>query len=205
MRTNLFTLSIIVCCLFAFFACQNEQVAPVYERSASLGESDIDGVVTDLSARKRPDNSNALAGAVTGNIDGRIFAGIFTVQQFTENGGVLYAEGRLTDVKITGKDHKYLEYVLEREAYAVPVTIDGVATAAETFQIAATCTVLNFNFNGINTNILGLAVVIDPIMITLEANDDQVLGNLICTALDTLNSVVDLVGILNEILDLISL
>ena len=205
MRTKLFTLSIILCFLCVFFACENEQIVPAYEKVAAAENSSTDRLASNISARKRADNLNSLTAPVTGNIDGRNFAGDFTVQQFTENAGVLYAEGYLTGVKITGKDHKYLEYILERETYVMPVTIDGVSAAAETFQVAATCTVLNFNFNGLNTNILGLAVVIDPIMIRIEANDDEVLGNLICTALDTLNSVVDLVGILNEILGLISL
>jgi nitrate reductase NapAB chaperone NapD len=88
--------------------------------------------------------------------------------------------------------------------YSVPVAIDGMSTAAETFQVAATCTILNINFNGVNTNVLGLAVVIDPMLVVIEANDNEVLGNLICTTLDTVENVVSLVGVLNEILDLIN-
>ena len=204
MKRNLFAPSVIACCLSVFFACENEPVLPAYEKSA-VRQIDDDRLSSDGSARKKTDNLNSLTGVVSGNIDGRDFTGNLTVREFTENSGVLQAKGYLTDVKITGKDHKYLEYILEQEAFVVPVTIDGMSTAAETFQVAATCTVLNLNFNGVNTNVLGLAVTVDPVMITIDANDDQVLGNLICTALDTLNSVVDLVGILNEILGLLSL
>lgn len=193
-----------VLCLAMLCACQNEPIAPTYERSV-LQKPGPDASRSDGTARKRNDNSNSLTSSITGSIDDRSFTGDFTVRQFTESAGVLLAEGYLTNVKLTGKDHKYLEYILERETYLVPVTIDQKSTAAETFQIAATCTVLNFNFNGLTTNVLGLDVIIDPIAVTINANDDEVLGNLICTALDTLNSVVDLVGILNELLGLLSL
>jgi hypothetical protein len=205
MKRKLFIPASILCGLCVFFACENEQIIPVYEESTSVEKVSPDRLASGISARKKSDNSNSPTGAVTGNVDGRDFTGNFTVQEFTENGGVLYARGLLTDTKITGKDHKHLEFILEQETYFVPVTIDGTSTAAESFGIMARCTLLNFNFSGLNTNILGLALTIDPIMITINANDDEVLGNLICTALDTLNSVVDLVGILNDILGLLSL
>src|SRR5688500_17288945 len=117
MRTNLFSLSIMVCCLCAFVACENEQVIPVNENNLSTEKISSDRSYTN--ARKSADDLNSLTGSVTGNIGGRSFVGNFTVQQFTENAGVLYAQGHLTDVKITGKDHKYLEYILEQEMYAI--------------------------------------------------------------------------------------
>ena len=203
----------VICCLAFLAGCESEQIRPVYEESAAETLTADQGLSTaETSGRKKSDLANSFTAPVSGTIEGRNFTGNFTVTEFTENDGVLHALGNLTAVKIKGKDHKYLEYLLELETYAVAVTIDGMAAmaevdqmGAETFQVAATCTVLTLNFNGVNTNVLGLAVVIDPIGITINANDDEVLGNLICTVLDTLNNVVDLVGLLNQILDLVSL
>ena len=204
MKTKRLSSCLTALCLVMVLACENEQIVPAYENNSLNEKTSPAASKSDGSARKRTEN-DAMTKTISGTIDGRAFTGDFTVSRFTERAGVLVAEGQLTNVKLTGKDHKNMEFILERETYGIPMTIDGMATAAETFQIAATCTVLNLNFNGLTTNVLGLAVVIDPVTITINANDDEVLGNLICTALDTVNNVVDLVGILNDILGLLSL
>jgi hypothetical protein len=103
MRTGLFNFIGALCCLCIFFACENEQIIPVHEKTMSVETSNADRSSADISATKRPGEPNSLTKPVTGTIDGRNFDAYFTVREFTENGGMLYAQGYLTDVKITGK------------------------------------------------------------------------------------------------------
>src|SRR5262249_5231868 len=67
-------------------------------------------------------------------------------------------------------------------------------------QQTATCTALDLNLGAVNLNVLGLLVTTQPIAINLSGDSSAPLGNLVCTALDLLNNVVGLVGILNQIL-----
>ncbi len=67
-------------------------------------------------------------------------------------------------------------------------------------QQTATCTALNLNLGAVNLNVLGLLVTTQPIAIDLSGDSSAPVGNLVCTALDLLNNVVGLVGILNQIL-----
>jgi hypothetical protein len=202
MKQKLSTIGVIICCMAILASCDNEnQIIPVYEESQSA-EKILEG---SESARKKSDHPNSLTTAVTGNIDGRNFTGNFTVTEFIEDAGEIYAQGYLTDAKIKGKDHKYLEYVLEKATYSIPVTIHGVAQSGATSRIAQTCSILDLSFSVISADVLGLAVEIDLIDITIDANDNETLGNLICTGLDTIDNVVGLVELLNQILDLLSL
>lgn len=204
MKRKLVAPGIIALCMFILSACGNEEtVTPVYIEDQLVAEQPIDRDVAPSAAKKKGD-AEGLYGPVTGIIGGKNFTGTLTVTEFIEEAGAMYARVNLTDVKITGKDHRYLEFVLECETFLIPAAIDDMSEA-RVFQVAATCTVLNLNLNGLNTNVLGLLVQIDPINVAINANDDEVLGNLICTALETVNSIVDLVGILNQILGLLSL
>lgn len=204
MKTKLVAPGIFTFCLLILSACDNEQaVTPVYIEDQLVAEQPIDRDGAPSAAKKKGD-AEGLYAPVTGFIGGKNFTGTLTVTEFIEEGGAMYAQVNLTEVKITGKDHKYLEFALESETFLIPAAIDNMSQARVS-QVAATCTVLNINLNGLNTNVLGLMVQIDPINVAINANDDEVLGNLICTALDTVNSIVDLVGILNQILGLLSL
>ena len=64
---------------------------------------------------------------------------------------------------------------------------------------------LHLDVGAVNLNLLGLQVATQPISIDLQASSDStnVLGHLICTALTTLNDVVGLVDVLNQILGLV--
>ena len=206
MKTTLSTSAIILLCTAIFFSCSEEYIAPGNEIPNMAGEKlEMASVQEVTIQKKKSDNDNSLTTEVTGNIDGREFTGNLTVTEFTEVNGEVHAQSMLSDVKIKGKDHKYLEFVLEQESYSVPVTVSGVAEATGEIGIAQTCTVLELNFQGLTTDVLGMAVNIDPVVITLSGEDNEVLGNLICTVLDTLNNVVDLVGLVNQILGLLSL
>ena len=49
-------------------------------------------------------------------------------------------------------------------------------------------------------NVAGLQITTQPIAIDLSGDSSAPLGNLVCTILETLNNVVGLVGLLNQLL-----
>jgi hypothetical protein len=67
-------------------------------------------------------------------------------------------------------------------------------------QTAATCTALDLQLGAANLNVAGLIVTTQPVGITIAGDTASPVGNLVCTALDTLNNVVNLVGVLNQLL-----
>jgi hypothetical protein len=69
---------------------------------------------------------------------------------------------------------------------------------------AATCPVLHIDIGAVNLNVLGLQVTTQPVVLDISGDSAGVLGNLVCTVLDTLNNVVNLVGLLNQILGLLT-
>src|SRR5438105_4292006 len=89
---------------------------------------------------------------------------------------------------------------------AIPVTASllgaGVAApaAAAPQPAASSCGVLHLQLGAVNLDALGLMVATQPVDINLSGDSAGVLGNLVCTVLNTLNNVVGLVGLLNQLL-----
>jgi len=63
---------------------------------------------------------------------------------------------------------------------------------------------LHIDVGAVNLNVLGLQVATQPVALDISGDSAGVLGNLVCTVLDTLNNVVNLVGLLNQILGLLT-
>ena len=72
-------------------------------------------------------------------------------------------------------------------------------------QQATNCQVLHLDLGAINLNVLGLQVATQPIAIDVSGvtGGTNVLGTLICTILETVNNVVGLVGLLNQLLGIL--
>jgi hypothetical protein len=64
--------------------------------------------------------------------------------------------------------------------------------------------VLHLDIGAVNLNVQGVTVATQPINIDLSGDSSAALGNLVCTALATLNNVAGLVGLLNQILGLVT-
>jgi hypothetical protein len=67
-------------------------------------------------------------------------------------------------------------------------------------QAQQTCGVLHLDLGATTLNVLGLLVTTSPITLDISGNSGGVLGNLVCQALGLLNSVVNLAGVLNQVL-----
>jgi hypothetical protein len=88
---------------------------------------------------------------------------------------------------------------------AAPVTVNGAsaraaASNAAVAQQQATCQVLHLDIGAVNLNLQGVTVMTQPISIDLSGDSAAPLGNLVCTIQSTLNHVVGLVNLLNQLL-----
>ena len=143
---------------------------------------------------------------ITGTVaGGGTFAGTLSLQKFVVRDGQVAAVGivRGTVTNAAG--------VPVGAALVGPLTLPvqvgpgpTIATTAAPVAAQATCPVLHLDIGAVNLNVLGLVVVTQPIGLDISGDSAGVLGNLVCTVLDTLNSVVDLVGLLNQILGLLT-
>ena len=91
---------------------------------------------------------------------------------------------------------------------ALPVAVgpgsQGAAASNSLVAQQATCQVLHLEVGAVNLNVLGLQVTTLPIAIDLSGDSAAPLGNLVCTILDTLNNVVGLVDLLNQLLGVLT-
>jgi len=145
------------------------------------------------------------------------FAGTFSLQRFaTRDGKTVVAIGMITGVvTIDAGDPGAAKSVLAGPI-DLPVQVSpagpiittaaptGVAAASPAVAAAATCQVLNVALGAANLNVLGLQVATQPIALDITGDTGGVLGNLVCTVLDTLNNVVGLVDLLNQLLGVLT-
>jgi len=69
---------------------------------------------------------------------------------------------------------------------------------------ASTCGVLHLDLGAVDLNLLGVVVTTTPVTIDINGDTAGPLGNLVCTALATVNNVVGLVNVLNSLLSLVT-
>jgi hypothetical protein len=144
---------------------------------------------------------------ITGTVaGGGTFAGTLSLQKFVVRDGQVAAVGIVRGT-VTSAAGVPLGTALVGPL-TLPVQVGPGPTVATTtaapVAAQATCQVLHLDIGAVNLNLLGLVVVTQPIGLDISGDSAGVLGNLVCTVLDTLNSVVDLVGLLNQILGLLT-
>jgi hypothetical protein len=139
-----------------------------------------------------------IAGVTTGGT----FAGTLSIERFEARGNQVVAIG-IVRGSVAGAPHGRGGTALLGEV-ALPVQVGpaGQGTAANSLvaQQQATCTALHLEIGAVNLNVAGLLVTTQPISIDISGDSSAPLGNLVCTILDTLNNVVGLVGLLNQLL-----
>jgi len=134
---------------------------------------------------------------------GAAFTGTLSISRFEASGGQVVAIGMVKGT-VAG-----VGTALTGEV-SFPVTVGPASQATPASnalvmqqpgpQPQATCTALDLSIGAVNLNLLGLTVTTQPISINISGDSSAALGNLICTILDTLNNVVGLVGLLNQLL-----
>ncbi len=163
--------------------------------------------IADRSDKQASDGSAPLQLPIAGSVTkdsvptGGTFVGTLSIRRFEARSGQVVAigmvRGTVAGVETAGT-------VLVGEAtfpvLAGPASQAAAPNSLVAQQQAATCQALHLDIGSVNLNVLGLVVATQPIAIDLSGDSSAPLGNLVCTTLQTLNNVVGLVGLLNQLL-----
>ena len=141
---------------------------------------------------------------LTGTTDGGgRFSGSFSISGFEDRGGTIYAIGVVSGT-VTGSPHVARSGISGPLALAVTATsVPALATSSAITAQATPCDVLHLAFGGLTTNLLGRDVALSPVTLDITGQAGP-LGELVCQAVATLGSVAALVGLLNQILGLLT-
>jgi hypothetical protein len=135
---------------------------------------------------------------VTGKThSGKAFRGHFTVTQFVTRHGKTYAVGTLTG-KLGSKNVKSTQV-------AMPTKLPAASTTGTSGHAAATCPVLHLTLGPLDLNLLGLTVHLNQVVLNIDAQSGpgNLLGNLLCSVSNLLNSGTPLSGTLTGLLNIV--
>jgi len=157
------------------------------------------------SGKQGNDGSAPLQLPIAGSAaTGGAFSGTLSIQRFEAQGGQVVAIGIVSGT-VAGAGTALVGPV----ALPVQVGPGGQGAAASNSlaaqqQAAATCQVLHLEVGAVNLNLAGVQVTTLPVSIDLSGDSASPLGNLTCTILATLNNVVGVVGLLNQLLGVVT-
>jgi hypothetical protein len=170
---------------------------------------------------EQPPTPKALVLPLSGvGSDGLTFKGTVAVHRFVQQDGELFAIGAVSG-SLSGPagpigTSVYLPVVFPvhvgngptaraEQGFIDPASLSTADYGARvTLAQATTCGVLHLALGAVNLNLLGFVVATTPVTIDVNGDTGGPLGNLVCTALATLNNVVGLVKLLNSILGLVT-
>jgi hypothetical protein len=148
---------------------------------------------------------------ITGSFDGGTFAGTLSIEKFaaTPDGKKVVAIGFVRGTATSSAGAPLgtvvagpISLPVSRPEPGDPIVTTTAVGAAVVAQ--ATCQVVHIELGAVNLNVLGLTVTTQPIVLDLSGDTAGPLGNLVCTLLETVNTVVGLVDLLNQILGLLT-
>src|SRR4051812_7777019 len=148
------------------------------------------------------------------------FSGTVAVQRFVQRNGEVFAIGAVSGT-VSGPTGTIGTSFLLPVSFPVHIG-DGVTTRGEGARIrpgvlvapgrgarlllaqASTCGVLHLDLGAVDLNLLGVGVTTTPVTMDINGDTAGPLGNLVCTALATVNNVVGLVNVLNSLLSVVT-
>ena len=147
----------------------------------------------------------ALQLPITGSAAGGVtFAGTLSVQKFVVHEGhavaVVFVRG--TAMSAGAPLGTVLVGPITLPVTVGPTTLEPTTTAPVPLQ--TTCPGVHIDIGATNLNVLGLVVATQPVGLDISGDSAGVLGHLVCTILDTLNNVVGLVDLLNQLLGVLT-
>ena len=151
------------------------------------------------SDKQAKDGSAPLQLPITGSATTRAtFVGTLSIERFEARAGQAVAIG-IVRGSVAGVGTALVGEV------PLPIKIGPASQGAAApnslvAQPQATCQALHLEIGAVDLNFAGLQITTQPIAIDLSGDSSGPLGNLVCTILDTLNNVVGLVGLLNQLL-----
>ena len=145
-----------------------------------------------------------IAGTAPGGVT---FAGTLSVLNFGQRDGKPVAIGMVSGSATSPSGAPLGTALTGPIEFPVQVAPGSALTSAAPISVqqAATCQVLHLDLGAVNLNVLGLQVATQPITIDVSGvtGGTNVLGTLICTILETVNNVVGLVNLLNQLLGIL--
>jgi hypothetical protein len=145
-----------------------------------------------------------IAGTAPG---GATFAGTLSVLKFSQRDGKPVAIGMVSGSATSSSGTPLGTALTGPIELPVQVAPGPALTSAAPISVqqATTCQVLHLDLGAVNLNVLGLTVATQPIAIDVSGTTGgtNVLGTLICTILETVNNVVGLVNLLNQLLGIL--
>ena len=147
---------------------------------------------------------------VTGTTpEGGFFGGTFSINEFIEEGGQIYAVGLLKG-KVYSAAGKHIDNV--KETIKWPVPVGNISTSAAPTDMAAAqvtplaCDILHLVLGPLHLDLLGLVIDLNQLNLDIVAEPaGGLLGTLLCGIANLLNLnppnlLTQLVGLLNQIL-----
>jgi hypothetical protein len=152
------------------------------------------------SGNQGKDGSAPLQLPIAGTATRGAFTGTFSIQRFEARAGRVMAIGM-----VTGSVASVGTGLIGPVALPVEVGAGSQGAAASNSVVAqATCQVLHLEVGAANLNLAGVQVTTLPVSIDLSGDSAAPLGNLVCTILATLNNVVGVVDLLNQLLGVVT-
>jgi hypothetical protein len=150
-------------------------------------------VATQLApAASAASTTSSLSVPVTGTSPTALFNGTFTPTRFIAQNGQLLATGTLTGT---------VTDLLGNVIGTVSQTITSVIT-----QATGTCSVVNLTLGPLDLNLLGLAIHLDQVHLTIDAQSGpgNLVGNLVCAVTHLLDNGGPLAGVANLLNNIIA-
>ena len=137
---------------------------------------------------------------ITGTTNsGKAFKGRFTVTRFITKNGKTFAEGTLTG--------KLGSRTVPSRTVDLPASVASGSTTTTGMKVhaAATCPVLHLDLGPLNLNLLGLRVHLNQVVLDINAvsGPGNLLGNLLCSVANLLNSGSPLSNTLTGLLNIV--
>jgi hypothetical protein len=160
----------------------------------------------DGSDKQGKDGSAPLQLPIAGSVNGGgTFAGTLSIRRFEARGHDVVAIGMVRgSVAGVEKPGTVLVGEVPLPVRAGPASQGAASANSLVAQQATTCEALHLEIGAVSLNVLGVQVMTQPIAIDLSGDSSAPLGNLVCTILQTLNEVVGLVGLLNQLLGVLT-
>src|SRR4029077_4665572 len=126
-----------------------------------------------------------------------------SISSFENRAGTIYAIGMVSGA-VTDSPNVTRSGISGPLALPVsPTSSPPLATSSAITAQATPCDVLHLQFGGTTLNLLGLDVALSPVTLDIPGQAGP-LGELVCQAVATLGNVAALVGLLNQILSLLT-
>jgi hypothetical protein len=200
MKRNIIPFALTMLFALCLNSCTEQEVAP--DNSARDAQEDLKTEATAKKAQKY------LPSPISGTISGIPFTAEYRITKFVNQNNQLYAIGSLQN--ISGAGLPTAATGIAGQQIMLPVEVLGGAAADGSVAQVGSCDILFLQLGPLDLNLLGLVVHLDQVTleITAEQGPGNLLGNLLCAItglLDGVGTLSQIAQLLNQIINLIGM